>query len=180
MSKKRNKSQKAEADFRQEDPEHFIQALIEFLKGDDRSLAIVGSALVEDALEQVLQFHFSADDRVVDELFQPERPLGSFSAKIDVCFVLGIIGQITYGNLLIIKNIRNRFAHKILLLDARHKLQGLTFETQQIAAWCSNLKGIPAAPAKKRFGQVCLLIMVTLIQHIKTATRPKPGKPVMP
>ena len=133
-------STKKDKDCRLDDPEHFTQVLSEFLKGDDRTVAILGAALVEESLEQTLRFQLAGDTKVVDSLFKPDRPLGTFGAKIDLCFAIGIIGKITYASLKKIKDVRNRFAHELLMLNDKKKLSGVSFRSKRMAELCHSIR----------------------------------------
>jgi hypothetical protein len=198
MAKKRQQPSGADFDIR--NPKHLIAALREHLEGDDRAIAIIGGSLVEDALEELLRLHFVANtddsesatrsdqlqsekEDPVDNLFKPERPLGSFSAKIDTCFALGLIGKITHHNLARIKDIRNRFAHKILMLDAKQKMGRLTFKSQQISAWCKDLREIEgyifnkADPERVKFTKICMIVVTTLMTP---TTKPDSWKMILP
>ncbi len=100
----------------------------------DRSAAILATALVEDALEDLLLAKLqplSKTERL--ELFEGEGPLGSFSAKIKLAHALSLISSRSRADLMLIKEIRNVFAHASGMI---------TFETPEVVAACTNLKGI--------------------------------------
>src|SRR3989442_14479274 len=94
--------------------EKFLPVLKESFHGDDRTMAIMCAALLEDALEQLLRAQLR-QSKVSDRLFVSEQPLGSFAAKISIAFATGMIGDMTHEDLVRIKDIRNIFAHHILL-----------------------------------------------------------------
>jgi DNA-binding MltR family transcriptional regulator len=79
----------------------------------DRGAALIGCSLLEDDLEQLLRSAMSrsADQKRVDSLFSGFAPLATFSAKISVCYALGLIDETLFHDLEIIRKIRNRFAH---------------------------------------------------------------------
>jgi len=83
----------------------------------DRGCVLVAAAFLDEALESVLRSHMSRDTKVVrdvvDRLFGPEGPLGTFSAKINPCRALQIIAQGDHDDLMRIRirTPRNRFAH---------------------------------------------------------------------
>lgn len=58
-------------------------------------------------------------------LFDGYGPLGSFSAKIDIAYALGIITEQIFNDLKTIKDIRNEFAHP-------KELEFLTFSSPDI------------------------------------------------
>jgi len=134
----------------------FAAFVKEFRAETDRGAALVGAALIDSRLEQLLHGHFLNDD-IADKLLSnsSDSPLSRFSARIDLCYALGLITKVEYEECVIIRRVRNRFAHK---------LHGLTFERQQIADWCSNLKSMPyekCGAARQRFvNSVITLCMV--------------------
>lgn len=90
----------------------------------ERGSAIVGGALIEDALEEMLKALMIASIRKDDELFKASyAPLGSFSAKIDVAYRTGLISPKVRKSLHLIRDLRNDFAHLSLQMN---------FETQSV------------------------------------------------
>ncbi len=79
--------------------------------GSDRACVIVGAALLEDVLRALLAEYFThkADS---NKLFDHSGALGTFSAKIELSFHLGLISDYEYKLLNKIRDIRNRFAHR--------------------------------------------------------------------
>jgi len=96
----------------------------------DRAGAIVAAALVEDHLAILLRHSFHQDEQILREMFDGTAPLVSFSAKVKMAFMIGIISKRAYKNLEYIRKIRNMFAHEA---------SGVTFETAPICDWAMNL-----------------------------------------
>jgi hypothetical protein len=63
-------------------------------------------------------------------MFKGYGPLATFSAKIELAYLMGVISAQERRDLLIIKDVRNEFAHRP---DER------TFGSQRISALCGNL-----------------------------------------
>jgi hypothetical protein len=63
-------------------------------------------------------------------MLRPSGPLGTFSARIEVAFLCGFIGERAKRDLHLIRKIRNEFAHVPEPLD---------FSTEQIANRCREL-----------------------------------------
>ena len=105
-------------------------AIKEIEKGSDRAAAIVAAAFVEDHLTTVLKSRFHCDEKMTPELFQGSGPLAPFSTKIKLAFITGLLSARACKDLQTIRKIRNEFAHK---------LENLTFETQNIKALAINL-----------------------------------------
>lgn len=93
-----------------------VQVAQMLLKESDRGCAIFGAAALDDALEVLLRSRFRQDDsvvkNVVDPLFRTYAPLSTFSARIDVSHVLGLLAKRTYRELKVIRRLRNDFAHE--------------------------------------------------------------------
>jgi len=104
----------------------------EISKGNDRAAAIMGAALLEDALRYALTSRFvavSPDD--YEKLYDgPSAPLASFDSLIRVGHAVGLFGTLTRNDLLIIKKVRNGFAHA---------MKPISFLTPAIAAEVTKL-----------------------------------------
>ena len=86
-------------------------------KESDRSAAIVGGAFLDDLLGEMLKAHFIDDKKLQEALLLENRPLGAFSARIDIAFALGLIPRSIHTDLHRIRQIRNAFAHDRELTD---------------------------------------------------------------
>src|SRR5262249_39739449 len=89
-------------------PEEFDAHFEELVGTNDRLIAIVGGAMVEAALahairEKMIPLNKRNDDRI----FGQKAPLGTFSAKIDVAYALGLISEDVQRNADYIRAIRN-------------------------------------------------------------------------
>jgi len=85
----------------------------ELREESERGCAIVAAVVIEDILEEMIQYKLLPSIKTTDELIRGyNAPLGSFSAKIDLAFRLGIIRENVRKCLHIIRKIRNSFAHK--------------------------------------------------------------------
>ncbi|HVA83653.1 MAG TPA: MltR family transcriptional regulator [Candidatus Binataceae bacterium] len=79
----------------------------------DRGLAISLPAIVEDRLAAILKLVMLEDKKLLNELFQPNGPLGTFGTKITLSYMLGMVTEEVYHDLKIIHKIRNCFAHRV-------------------------------------------------------------------
>lgn len=151
-----------------------IDALFpQFLSGDDRSVAIIGASLVDDCLEQALRFYLRHHEEATQRLLEEGEPaLGTFSAKIDLCAAMGIIGPVTYKDLGRVRKVRNLFAHKMLV-----KEKPVSFATQQVADLCNALVFITQHMDLTRFGteprslymQTCMTVSLVLFGYINAS-----------
>jgi len=113
-----------------------VEAIKELNTISDRAAAIVGAAILETRIETALKIllfdHAKAPKvSVHDDMFRASGPLGSFSAKINLGFMLGIYTSDSWRDMDYIREIRNSFAHKISTKE---------FTTQRIKDLCFNLK----------------------------------------
>lgn len=75
-------------------------------------VALVSAASLDRTLEGALRTKMNTlNSELAGRLFGDTRPLGNFSAKIDLAFALGLIDSDNYKRLTTIRKIRNVFAH---------------------------------------------------------------------
>ena len=103
---------------------------------NDRGQIIVGAAYIDDCLRTLLLAHFINNTKVADDLLNEHGPLGSFAAKIELCYLLHLVDKDERHDLHIIRKMRNEFAH----LPKR-----LTFETKSVKNRCDGF----LIPSKK-------------------------------
>ena len=97
----------------------------ELEKESDRGAVLVGAAMLEEALKDVLEAHLVPNPGSSDPLFEgPTAPLQSFSAKIDLGYRLGLISDRFCRDMHVIRRIRNTVAHRVA---------GCSFEDASIA-----------------------------------------------
>jgi hypothetical protein len=97
----------------------------------DRAGAILGGAIIENALRVALLARFRPDKNGHQALFNGDRaPLSTFAARIGVGYALRVFGPKTLSDLQSIKTVRNAFAHSLMTFD---------FSTPQVATVCDGL-----------------------------------------
>lgn len=133
MSSRRRKNREQMA-LRSQDLPGFVA---EFQRESDRATAILGAALLDEKLLQLLIAFMVDDAREVDQLLDPEGPLGSFGARIRVAYCLGLVTRNAFDILRTIKGIRNAFAHH---------LHGLSFADPEIGESCGRLRKFSKMP----------------------------------
>jgi len=114
-----------------------LMALVEELNGEsDRAVVIVGAAWVEEALSDSIAGFLQDHNESRKRLLSGNGPLATFSSKIDLSRLLGIVSDHIWSDLHRIREIRNEFAHRIA-----HKVDNtkLTFATAHIADKCLAL-----------------------------------------
>lgn len=145
------------------------ETLIRELDGQsDRGAAIVGVALVEDTLTSALHSFLDSHPKAWQRLFHGSAPLANFSAKIDLCRLIGLITDTIYSDLHILRDVRNQFAHQVM-----HKADNsqLTFTTPHIQDKCMSLKCVAHEELqgpRHAFVRACLTLYADfeLIPHL--------------
>jgi mannitol operon repressor len=118
--------------------QEFSAFLKEFQEETDRGAALVGAALIDHQLDQVLRSFMVSNNAASELLDGPRAPLGTFSARIDACYALGLIDAYEKSECHRIRKIRNEFAHRT---------HGTTFKDPNIMKLCEEIKSEP--PARK-------------------------------
>ncbi len=110
-----------------EDQDAFLELLI---SESDRAVIIMFVSALEDALaERLVEMmpSISGEEKSAEKarksIFEFDGPLGSFGRKILFSYALGIIDEVTKGELEILRNVRNQAAHAQVQV---------TFETPEI------------------------------------------------
>jgi hypothetical protein len=82
----------------------------------DRDLAITGGAIIELGLVHLLENRLAALPKTMEKflgLNETEGPASTFSARIQLAALVGLITEEDALYLTAVKNIRNRFAHRV-------------------------------------------------------------------
>ncbi|WP_374387933.1 MltR family transcriptional regulator [Sandaracinobacter sp.] len=85
---------------------------LELLRAEsDRGAVLISTGYMEEQLKDVL-LAFMLDTPQARELVTSgNAPLGSFSSRISACYTLGLISENEYSDLMLLRRIRNDFAH---------------------------------------------------------------------
>lgn len=89
-----------------------LDFLKEFTGESDRAAVILGAAQLDILLSQHIKALLLPSPTSNDELLDGDRGLGTFSAKINVAYRLGLIDSGMCSGLHLIRKIRNSFAHE--------------------------------------------------------------------
>ena len=84
---------------------------LQMLEERGRGAVLVGVARVDAALVRLLQAVLLPPPGSADTFFQPDRPLGSFGARITLAARLGLIDPHVEQALQTLRRVRNAFAH---------------------------------------------------------------------
>lgn len=132
----------------------------------DRGCALMAAAFLEGELENLLKLKFIGTNKQIEDLFEYNGPLGTFSSKIKLSYALGLISKLTLQDLEIIRKIRNDFGHKY---------KPINFSTPAISDRVANLKSHlyekHAATTREVFLSTVLAILAVVHSEINHTTR---------
>lgn len=97
----------------------------------NRAMVILCASFLDFQLEEILFNFFIKNNKLSKEIFESHMPLNTFSAKISMCYYLGLISMHEHRTLTIIRKIRNEFAHSINIIKFE--------DSQSIKDLCKNL-----------------------------------------
>jgi len=81
------------------------------IEESDRGSVLMAAAFIEDKLSCLLESYFIENEKVCKRLLKGNGALATFSSKIDLTFLLGLIPKNIFDDLHILRKIRNDFAH---------------------------------------------------------------------
>lgn len=131
----------------------------------DRGCALMAAAYLDDQLEALMRGVLLADTRALDELLSGLGPLATFSSRIELCYLLGLIPVKCRRDLHLIRKIRNEFAHGT---------EPPTFNQSLIANWCTELSYSAqptAARARAKFTNAAWGVCAVIHGRTETAAR---------
>ncbi len=96
----------------------------------DRGAAIIAGAFVDDHLRTALRRRLRQDEQILNEMFNGYGPLSTFSTKIKLAYLIGMISEATASDLDYIRKIRNQFAHSTEIAS---------FLSPPVKDWAMNL-----------------------------------------
>lgn len=118
-----------------------IQELYDVLNEEgDLPVILVGASFLDASLSSILETKFISSSVAGKILDSRGGALGSFSARADVCYLLGLIDKPLYSDLLKIAEIRNEIAH--------HHL-ALSFAADSVKKMCEELSYVSTLTAGK-------------------------------
>lgn len=159
----------------------FEEFVTEFRDESDRASVILGAAKLDLVMYQILREYLISAPGSSDELLDGDGPLGTFSAKINLLYRLGLIDAQFTRALHMIRRIRNAFAHEV---------KGCSLDSgshcDRIKELIAPLKHLPFFTEFRRhfFGEkvgasidfrVCLAIMVGRLEALFENTSPLPN-----
>ena len=165
---------------------------LQMLQERGRGAVLVGVARVDAALERLLQAILLPAPGNTDTFFQPDRPLGSFGARITLAARLGLIEPPVEQALKTLRRVRNAFAHSTTtatLTDPGHadRLQEAYAAAHANSLWqpleriLQEQVGVDSSPLEPGLCDYILLItiLVAFLEAAAQQLRPQPPVVVM-
>ena len=160
---------------------------LQMLEERGRGAVLVGVARVDAALEHLLQAVMIPTQGRGDDLFLPDRPLGSIGAKVALASRLGLIDERVERALHALRKLRNAFAHSAesaSLADPTHsdRLAPIYAEARVNPLW-APLESVLAAQPPSAHGPLepalrdYILLITILVAFLEaTAQQQQPFK----
>ena len=101
-------------------PSDLVQQTVSWLEqlvGDERLMVIVATARLDDLLKRLLQSTMLHHPGGSDNLFDADRPLGTFSSRILLAYRLGLLSREFESFLQTLRKLRNDAAHAVQHID---------------------------------------------------------------
>jgi len=107
----------------------FFPYLDELNRESPRGKVLISAGFLEEQLRKIL-LAFMVEKGEADDLVEGKNaPLASFAARTSACYVLGLISEREHHDLVLIRRIRNDFAHKV----------DVSFKTKSVESRCREL-----------------------------------------
>lgn len=91
----------------------FANFMTEFVNESDRAAVILGAAIIETLLGNIIEKYLLPCTSSTDDLLEGDAPLSTFSSRIKMCHRLGLIDDLLAKLLHAFRKLRNGFAHEI-------------------------------------------------------------------
>ena len=165
---------------------------LQMLEERGRGAVLVGVARVDVALERLLQAVLLPAPGATDTFFQPDRPLGSFGARITLASRLGLIEPSVEQALKTLRRVRNAFAHstttatltgpghadRLLQTYAAAQTNSLWQPLERILQEQIGVEGTPLDPALRDY-ILLITILVAFLEAAAHQLRPQSPAVVM-
>lgn len=114
------------------DPNFNWKEFSEELQGEShRAAGIVGAAILDELLGELTGNYLVDDEEEQNRLFNPLAPFGSYGARINGAYLLGLIDEKALRELRRINKVRRKFAHEP---------ESMAFENDDVVDQIANLE----------------------------------------
>ena len=83
----------------------------------DRAVILISCTIIDTQLQDLLNAYFNQKAKKIkikeNEIYENNAPFSSFSSKIKMAYLIGLIPEFIYSDLEIIRKLRNKAAHEI-------------------------------------------------------------------
>lgn len=137
----------------------------ELTSESDRGCALMAAAYLDDQLSLLLKARLIDDPEVAEQLFGHVGALGTFSSRIVMAYMLGLLGDTARRDLNLIRKVRNEFGHVAA---------PITFDHPPVASRCRELHyhSRIAGSSRAIFVQTVLGITAVIHAELLGASRP--------
>lgn len=154
----------------------YLKGVILFLEKfnleSDRGAVMIAASMMDDLMRQIViqEFKRPAEAKELTEGYN--APLGTFSARLTMCFAMDIITEEAYREAKTVQKIRNRFGHDI----------HIAFGDATIMSLCKNLQlstvpVLDGSSARERFNYSAIKLILYLGQRYDTRQFALEGRP---
>lgn len=141
----------------------------------DRGAALMAASFLEGTLKDLLARRLVDDKKILKGAFEHRGVAGSFTALIDLSYLVGILSKVAYRDLHLIRLIRNDFGH----------VAGpISFASHAIKQRCMALSfaaSVSDASGRVRFNRAVMSIlgslMVVAFEMVRLTAKPDPKIP---
>jgi mannitol operon repressor len=149
--------------------EEFEQSLREMHEGSDRVAAILGAALVESELRNLIRIALKDKSDVNALMEDRSAPLSTFSARTLVGKAFGLFDASLANEMDVIRSVRNDFAHALLSINFDHPIvvarcNKLPDRRSRTAVELGVERNENLSPARERYEGACWHVTTTLLR----------------
>jgi DNA-binding MltR family transcriptional regulator len=140
-------------------------------KETDRGVALVCAAYLDEELKTLLEKSFVEAPQIVSKLLTGTGPLSTFSSRIDLAFLTGLLPEEYRRALHLVRKVRNDFAHQ-------H--QERSFTDADIAARCRELLSLNPFTDETNLRRLFIRAVIAVLVEIHVKTDEVTGAEVAP
>lgn len=123
----------------------------------DRGSALMAAAFIDNKIGELLHSFLIDNKKIYERLFESNGALVTFSSKIDLAFLLGLIPKNIFDDLHLLRKIRNDFAHNASFM---------TFESNPIKERCYSFRVLIKTQLRKHPRAYFLRAMTVILISI--------------
>lgn len=163
----------------------FDEFVEQFIGESDRSAVVLSAAKLDQQLYFLLsRYLLKSYNKQQDELLDGDSPLASFSARINLCYRVGLIDKSFADALHIVRKIRNDFAHKVTarLTDSpyRDRMRNLVniVGESQLFSDVKDVYGLTENHLKSEYFVAIIVLAIQLEAKVNLTIALTPEKPL--